>query len=101
MTKSAWEKLPFKEKHSYDVVVREKPKCRPSRPIPPNGTCVQVPLQNVVNHTVDRILLDLGIIEHVKELKAKHGSVEIQFIHKLGMDGSKQHPGGHHVHLET
>lgn len=67
------------------------------RPIPPDATCVQVPLQNVVNHTVDRILLDLGIIEQVKELKAKYGTVQLQFIHKLGMDGSKGHPGGHHV----
>ena len=78
-------------------MVREKRKCRPSRPILPNGTCVQVPLQNVVNHTVDRILLDLGIIEHVKELKHRYGSIELEFIHKLGMDGSKQHPGGHNV----
>lgn len=31
LTKADWEKLPFKEKHCYDVVVREKPKCRPSR----------------------------------------------------------------------
>ena len=51
----------------------------------------------MVNHTVDRILLDLGIIEQVKELKAKYGNVQLQFIHKLGMDGSKGHPGGHHV----
>ena len=41
--------------------------------------------------------MDLGIIEQVKELKNRYGSVELEFIHKLGMDGSKQHPGGHHV----
>ena len=73
-------------------MVKEKSKCRPSRPIPPTGTSVQVPMQGLVDHTVDRVLLDKGIIDHVKQLKEKHGSVRLEFIYKLGMDGSKGHP---------
>lgn len=91
LTRSNWQKLPFKAP-CYDVVVREKSKCRPSRPIPPTGTSVQVSQQDLVNHTVDRILLDNGIVEHISQLKQQYGAVSLQFIYKLGLDGSSGHP---------
>ena len=34
----------------------------------------------------------LGIIDHIRQLKDKYGGVEVQFIFKVGMDGSKGHP---------
>ena len=85
LTRSTWLKNPFKNAPSYDVVVREKSKCRPSRPLPPTGTSVQTPMQNVVNHTVDRILRDKTVVKHIAELKEKYGSVELQFIYKFGL----------------
>ena len=88
LTKKAWEICPFKEKYSYDTVCKEKSKCRPSRPIPPTGTSVQVSTQDLVNHTVDRILLDKGIVDHVARLKEEYGSVQLEFIYKFGLDGS-------------
>ena len=45
--------------------------------------------QDLVNHTVDRILCDKGVVEHVRQLKEEYGSVELQFIYKYGLDGSK------------
>ena len=45
--------------------------------------------QDLVNHTVDRILCDEGIIKHISQLKEQYGSVELQFIYKYGLDGSK------------
>ena len=101
LTKSACEKSPLKGAPSYDVIAREKPKCRPSRPIPPSALSVQVPLQNLGNHTVDRILLDSSIQEHVKQLKEKYGTGEISFIFKMGLDGSKGHPVFNQVIPET
>ena len=89
LTKKTWELCPFKDKHCYDVVVREKSKCRPSRPIPPTASDVQVPMQGLVDHTVDRILCDPKVVEKVRQLKEEHGSVSLQFIYKFGLDGSK------------
>ena len=45
--------------------------------------------QDLVNHTVDRILCDEGVIKHISQLKEQYGSVELQFIYKYGLDGSK------------
>ena len=42
-------------------------------------------MQDVVNHTVDRILLDKTILTHIAQLKEKYGSVEVQFIYKFGL----------------
>ena len=97
LTKSTWEKQKhiFKDAPSYSVVVKEKKKCRPSRPMAPTGTSVLVHTQDLVNHTVDRILCDKSIIKHVAELKETYGSVELQFIYKYGLDGS----GVKNIHL--
>ena len=88
LTESAWERAPFKDKPCYDVVVREKSKCRPSRPVPATGTSVLVHTQDLVNHTTDRILKDESVIKHISQLKAQYGSVQLQFIYKYGLDGS-------------
>ena len=42
LTKSTWKKLPFKGAPCYDIVVKEKSKCRPSRPIPDTGSVTSV-----------------------------------------------------------
>ena len=50
----------------------------------------KVPLQSLVNKTVDRILEDSSIKDHVKLLKEQHGpDVKLQLIYKIGLDGSK------------
>ena len=49
------------------------------------GTSVHSSMQDVVNHTVDRILLDKTILTHIAQLKEKYGSVEVQFIYKFGL----------------
>ena len=89
ISRKTWEKRPFKGTPSWNVICKEKKKCHVSRPVPPTATSVKVSIQSLVNHTVDRILLDEGIKEHVKILKEKHGNVKLQLIYKIGLDGSK------------
>ena len=53
---------------------------------------IQAPLQDVLNHTASRILLIPDVAAAVDELTEKYGPLDIEFIYKYGMDGSKGHP---------
>ena len=49
-------------------------------------------MQDLNDHTVDRILEDPEVVEHIRQLKEEYGSVSLEFIYKFGL-------GRFHLHL--
>ena len=49
----------------------------------------KVPLQNVLNHNIARILEDSDVVEHIERLaEANNGKLEITNFVKIGFDGT-------------
>ena len=49
----------------------------------------KVPLQNVLNHNIARILEDPDVVEHIERLAEENdGNLEIQNFVKIGFDGT-------------
>ena len=53
---------------------------------------VQVPLQNMIENTIDGILSDPAVAAKIFELIAKYGEIKLIFLYKFGSDGSSGHP---------
>ena len=77
----------------YHHLVKEKLNCRPPG-IMVEENNVQVSLQALLEHTVSRILDDPDVKELIQWLKEKYGltHLDLLFIFKYGLDGSKGHP---------
>ncbi len=75
---------------SYEKVQREKLSTRPQG-LFASEVEVQIPLQNVLDHSLTR-LLDDDVLEQIEILKAKYGDLELTLLFKYGLDGSKGHP---------
>ena len=72
----------------YYKVLEEKSHCRPDG-IDSSSTCIQVPLQNCLHHTVFRILKDVEISEALVQLSEKYTDIDFICTAKVGCDGSK------------
>lgn len=78
----------------YSRVAKEKANCRPPKDqIFGSDHDVQVPLQEILNITVKRILQDDLVAARVRDLSEKNGGeLDLKFLYKWGVDGSKGHP---------
>ena len=72
----------------YGKVLEEKKNCRPAGIIA-DEVNVQVPMQELSNHTASRILSIPDINSKVKELQENvNSNLEVEMISKYGTDGS-------------
>jgi hypothetical protein len=73
---------------NYNMLLAAKAECRPDE-IKFDSLSVQVPLQNLLNHSVKRILLqDPEIVEKLKELAAQQNNqLTLLLYFKYGLDG--------------
>lgn len=72
---------------SYKILQTEKKKCYPSN-IKVNETMVEVPLQDLLNHTLERLII---VQENVLSLLSSEELRKLQLVTKWGFDGSSGH----------
>lgn len=82
---------------SYKEVQKEKKNCYPSE-IKITETCAEVPMQNLLDHTSEKILINqINVLEFFQSDTEN----ELKLVSKWGFDGSSGHSQYHQKYLES